>query len=86
MSGVQWICRFYSALPPATHVDPRSTPIQDDSSLGQQQSASSVFANRSALFRGIGAHKIYEETKAFSSEAIRLWNELPEGHKIQSLL
>lgn len=45
----------------------------------------SVFANRSALFRGIGAHKINEEIKAFS-EAIRLVNELPEGHKIQSLL
>lgn len=71
---------------PATHVDPRSSSTQDDSSVGQEQNASSVFANRSALFRGIGAHKIHEEIKAFSSEAIRLWNELTEGHKIQSLL
>lgn len=72
--------------PSATCVDPRPSPSQDDLSVGQQQNKSSVFAKRCALFRNIGAHKIHEEIKAFSFEAVRLINELPEGHNSRSLL
>lgn len=61
---------FILLFPPANSVDPKSSPAQYDSSVGQQQNTS-VFADRSALFRGIGAHKIHEEIKAFSSEAVK---------------
>lgn len=77
---------FFPPPPSATYVDPRPSHSQDDSCVGQQQNKSSVFAKRCALFRNIGAHKIHEGIKAFSSEAIRLANELPEGHNSQSLL
>lgn len=45
--------------PPAAHVDHGSSPPKDDSSVGQQQNASPVFASRSAPVRGVGAHKIH---------------------------
>lgn len=69
---------------PSLHVDPRPSPTQDDSSVGQQQNKS-LFA-KEVCATNIGVYKIHEEIKTFCSEAIRLANELPEGHKSQSLL